>query len=293
MNTIDIKNKLKGCLVLGAIGDAIGGRYEGKYENQSISYEFNWALSDDTQLTLATCEAIYNTDVSAEKIAASFLKWFNARKLTGLGASTLKALKELQVGGHWALVGRSGEYAAGNGAAMRIAPLAFKKNVSRQTLHDVCSITHKNDEAYAGALSVYYSICKALTGEWKGEANLIELILEDLPDMLVKDRLIELMNLKDRSIEEVGKKFKPNGYVVDSVPLVVFAAQKITTCDVKTIFQELIKVGGDTDTICSMTGQIVGSLKGYNTIPTDLIEKYEKLKEKELINELVNNWKIE
>lgn len=39
------------------------------------------------------------------------LTWYNNGKLTDVGASTLK--------------GRSGEYAAGNGAAMRIAPLAF------------------------------------------------------------------------------------------------------------------------------------------------------------------------
>ena len=76
--------------------------------------------------------------------------------MSGLGSSTLKPLRELQVGGHWALVGRSGEYAAGNGAAMRIAPLAFKQQVDRQTLKDICSITHKNDEAYTGALAIYY-----------------------------------------------------------------------------------------------------------------------------------------
>jgi hypothetical protein len=43
---------------------------------------------------------------------------YNKGKLTGLGASTLKALRDLQVGAHWALSGWSGEYAAGNGAAM-------------------------------------------------------------------------------------------------------------------------------------------------------------------------------
>ena len=63
---------------------------------------------------------------------------YNSGRLRGLGSATLKALRELQIGGHWALVGRTGEYAAGNGAAMRIAPLAFKENVNRQTIHDVC-----------------------------------------------------------------------------------------------------------------------------------------------------------
>lgn len=292
MNSASMHNKLKGCLALGAIGDAIGGRYEGSDNNESISYDFDWTISDDTQLTLATCEAVYAIDVSAEKVSASFLKWFNARKLTGLGASTLKALKELQVGGHWALVGRSGEYAAGNGAAMRIAPLAFKEEVSRQTLREVCSITHKNDEAYVGAVAVYEAVRKAHTGMWKGGENLIELIIEDLPDMLVKDRLMELSGMKKLSILEIGQKFKPGAYVVDSVPLALFAAQKAGTMDVKTIFHELIRLGGDTDTICSMTGQIIGSLIGYEQIPGDLLEKYHTLHVKELIDDLVEKWEV-
>lgn len=291
MNTIDVHNRLKGCLALGAIGDAIGGRYEGTYTNENICYDFDWTISDDTQLTLATCEAIYQEDVSAEKIAASFLKWYNARRLTGLGASTLKALKELQVGGHWALVGRSGEYAAGNGAAMRVAPLAFKEGISRQTLREVCSITHKNDEAYVGALAVYEAVQKALTGAWNGEQDLINRIVEDLPDMLVKDRLTELSEMKSLSILEAGQQFKPSAYVVDSVPLAIFAAQKIATLDVKSIFHELIRVGGDTDTICSITGQIIGAFIGYDKIPDDFIEKYNRLYVKGLIDSLVEEWK--
>lgn len=292
MNTTDIHNKLKGCLYLGALGDALGRRYEGRYNNQYVDFNTDGEITDDTQLTLATCEAIYNSTVSAQEIAASLLTWFNARKLSGLGASTLKALKELQAGGHWALVGRSGEYAAGNGAAMRIAPLAFKKELNRQTIRDVCSITHKNDEAYVGALAVYDAIRKALSGEWKGKTDLIKLILENLPDMNVRDRLIELESLKDLSILEVGEKFKPSAYVVDSVPLAIFAAQKIAEMDIKSIFHDLIKVGGDTDTICSISGQIIGAYIGFHGIPVNLAEITNKLCVKEQIDTLVEKWEV-
>jgi len=59
-------------------------------------------------------------------------------------------------GTHWPLSGRSGEYAAGNGAAMRIAPLAFFVDAStrQQLIRDVCIITHKNDEAFVGCLAI-------------------------------------------------------------------------------------------------------------------------------------------
>jgi ADP-ribosylglycohydrolase len=121
---MNLNDRLKGCLIYGAIGDSIGGKYEGEDSNLTIDFDFNWSISDDIQLTLATCEAIFDSGkINPAKVAARFLDWYNRRKLTGLGSSTLKALRELQIGGHWALVGRSGEYAAGNGAAMRIAPL--------------------------------------------------------------------------------------------------------------------------------------------------------------------------
>ncbi len=109
-------DQILGCFVGGAIGDILGGATERKRP----------CLSDDTQLTLATCEAITATGkVEPAAIAEGMLRWFRAGALTGLGSATLKALRDLDAGGHWALCGSRGEMAASNGAAMRIAPLAF------------------------------------------------------------------------------------------------------------------------------------------------------------------------
>ncbi|MCP4137330.1 MAG: hypothetical protein GY754_40560 [bacterium] len=285
------KERLRACLICGAIGDAIGSRYEGTNLSGQIDHNFNWTISDDTQLTLATAEAIYNADnISPEKIAERFVHWFNRGKLTGLGSATLKALRELQLGGHWALVGRTGEYAAGNGAAMRIAPLAFKNNVDKRTIKDTCSITHKNDEAYSGALAIYHAVLFAINGTWTGENNLMDMVINKLPDTRVKDRMIEIMELNVRTISEIGQKCKPSGFVVDSVPVSIFAAQKINHQDFKSIIEELISIGGDTDTTCSMTGNILGALKGPGIIPEDWLEKYNTLGINDLIDKIVQNW---
>src|SRR6185312_6344313 len=167
-----LRDKLTGCLVGGAIGDSVGSFHESKTNVQFIDFEASFGITDDTQLTLATCESIIETkSISPKNISMKFLEWFNGRKLTGLGSSTLKALRDLQVGAHWGLSGRSGEYAAGNGAAMRIAPLAFFLSLSdhRTVIRDVCYITHKNEEAYIGALSVLYAIKANLSAQWSGE----------------------------------------------------------------------------------------------------------------------------
>jgi len=78
---------------------------------------------------------------------------------------------------------------------------------------------------------------------------------------------------------------------VDSVSISLFASQQINHLTVKEIFTELIKVGGDTDTTCSMTGQIAGALIGDNEIPDDWLECYKCLDIEQSINDLVDNWR--
>jgi len=161
--------RFEGCIIGGAIGDAFGSAYENVVEQKDDDtlYLFGkpekvkptWQITDDTQLTLATIEAmIEDAQLKPEILVKHFLKLYKQRKLRGIGASTLKALRELELGAHWSQVGRRGEYAAGNGAAMRIAPLAFNSEFSRQQIRDICFITHHNDEAYVGALCVITAI---------------------------------------------------------------------------------------------------------------------------------------
>src|SRR5262249_49827632 len=144
------------------------------------------------QLTLATCEAIVESgDVSAETIATSFVRWFREGRVTCVGSSTLKALRDLEAGPHWALAGAKGERTAGNGAAMRVAPLAFLLDpfdtTDRVTIRDVCRITHHNDEAYCGALAVLIAIRRAAVKQLGPPDELYRLVGDALADSHVKD----------------------------------------------------------------------------------------------------------
>src|SRR5262245_42251015 len=113
-----IRDRVRGCILGGVIGDAMGGPFERRPGPLRYTEHSNWAVSDDSQLTLATCESIIETHtVSPEHIAARFVQWYRARRITGMGSSTLKSLRDLDAGVHWALAGTKGEMAAGNGAA--------------------------------------------------------------------------------------------------------------------------------------------------------------------------------
>ena len=267
---VNIKDRLKGCLVGGAIGDSVGSYYEGQKEVTFIDFDIANGITDDTQLTIATCESIIETKrVSPEGISKKFLEWFNKRMFTGLGSSTLKALRDLQVGAHWGLSGRSGEYAAGNGAAMRIAPLAFFLNISeeRTLIRDICNITHKNDEAYVGCLSILYALDSMITNQWEYGQNLIELVAPFIPDTLVKDNLLTLQENPSISILDAARLIGCSGHVIESVPISIFAAQKIKESNFEEVLYEIIQCGGDTDTNASLAGQLMGAFLGYSYFP--------------------------
>jgi ADP-ribosylglycohydrolase len=297
---MNISDRFTGCIIGGAIGDAYGSAYENitiEDNSETTYYPFGkpkieipqWRITDDTQLTLATCEAISeNETLDAKLFADKYLEFYKSRKITGIGSSTLKAMQELEVGGHWSLVGRKGEYGAGNGSAMRIAPLAFESNIDRQTIKDICNITHQNDEAYVGSLSIIIAIQSILNGTWTGKENLLQIIIDKIPDTRVRDRLIEINNLNCDLIK-VGK-LGNDGYVVNSVPLAIAYASKVNEIGLSKMYKEIIELGGDTDTNCSIAGQIAGTLIGRQNIPSELIEKLKILTEFDWINETINKF---
>jgi len=291
---MDLTDRIKGCIVGGAIGDAFGSRYEGQ-QNPSIDLcADSLEISDDTQLTLATCEAIIESrgQIDPPAIASAFVRWFSESRITGIGASTYKALTELAVGGHWALVGNKGERAAGNGAAMRIAPLAFCSDAAnpedRRSIRDVSRITHHNEEAYVGALAVVIAVRAAFDGIWNGEEHLLQLVIDSLPDSRVKDRLIEIESVEaGMSVSEIGCRFGNSGYVVDSVPLALLGAQRVPILGFQRMILELIAGGGDTDTIASIAGQIAGTLMGRSALPDEMLAHIAEL---EFIEQTSNNF---
>lgn len=273
----NLVDRARGCIIGGVIGDAMGGPFEGQRGPLRFHEPAAWSISDDSQLTLATCESISACGtVSPEHIAQRFVEWYRARRISGIGASTLKALRDLDAGVHWALAGAKGERAAGNGAAMRIAPLAFQLDPEiaeqRQTIRDVCRITHHNEESYVGALAIVVAI-RSLVFESSAPNQLPACVLRSLPDSRVRDRLLELDQLpRDSIIAEVGSHFGTSGYVVDSVPLALYAASLSDHFPFDVLLQNVIEAGGDTDTIASMTGQIAGAWLGKSAISRKIIE---------------------
>lgn len=271
-----MNEKIKACLLTGALGDAFGSRFE---QMDLPAGEERWQFTDDTQLTLATCEAIMENDrPDPRMIAVAFQRWYSQGQLTGLGASTLKALVELMSGGDWSEVGANDEQAASNGAAMRVAPLAFlldpREEQDNALLRDICRITHHGEEAFVGALAVVYALRFAQNDQQNFMSNLIRL----LPESRVRTRIIDISQAPGMRIRDLGRKFGSSSFVVDSIPLAIFAAQQAPEIGLEKMMKEIVAAGGDANTNCSIAGQIAGLQLGQEAIPqawmTKLKETY-------------------
>lgn len=284
---MDIADRVMGCILGGAIGDAVGAQYEGHERPEVVDWSAGALLTtDDTQLTLATCQAVCERgEVDPATIADVFRRYFLQSRLRGIGASTLKAVSELSVGGHWHCVGAKGDRAAGNGAAMRVAPLAFcldpLTDRGRGILKDVCWITHQNDEAFAGALAIVVATRLAATSTGFNGSGLVSDVAIHLPDTLVRDRLQEFATFSvERSVHDVAAQFGCGGFVAESVPLALLGVERFLRDGFDVMIRELILCGGDTDTIASMAGAIAGVGIGGAALPKTMlaaIDEYEDI----------------
>ena len=267
--------RIRASLLAGALGDAWGSAYEGRPGPIAAPFPERPRLSDDTWLTVATCEAIVRSggQVEPSTIAERFRTWFEAGRLPGLGSSTLKALRDLSAGAHWALAGARGEYAAGAGEAMRIAPLAFLLDPAsvddRVLARDVARITHHSDEAYAGALAVMTAVRVSASAGCVPE-SLISLVSSELPDTRVRDRLSEIGDSAE-SPEAIANRFGASGYVVEAVPLALLVAARERMSGLAAVLERAVSLGGDADTIASIAGEVVGATGA--DVPQGLLER--------------------
>src|SRR5688500_16889530 len=61
-----LRDRARGCIIGGTLGDAMGGPFEGQPGPIRFQQHAEWCISDDSQLTLATCESI----IEAGKVSA-------------------------------------------------------------------------------------------------------------------------------------------------------------------------------------------------------------------------------
>lgn len=284
--TPSIEDRLQSCFLGLAIGDALGMPFEGLPswvvgpvldEVQGFHESSHRGLgagqwTDDTQMTLCLARSLVRRgQAEPEDIAREYLGWFQSGDVRGIGATTRSAMARLEAGAGWHESGTEGKYAAGNGAAMRAAPLGLLYHEDLEGLRKACAldaeITHKNAEAVAGSRAVAFLVARLVAGVVPGK-ELLEETIQFVSGSRVSDNL-------QRSLELLGRGANPpqasealgvGAYVVETVAWSAFCFFHATD-DFPRAVMAAVRGGGDTDTAGAITGAVSGARVGVAGVP--------------------------
>lgn len=260
-----MNKKLKDAIYGLAVGDALGVPFEFKkrltfYCNDMIGNGTHkqpiGTWSDDTSMTLATCDSIKNFgSINCDDIRDRFEKWLFNKQYTPFGEvfdcgfTCSEAIYNKE--------GFNDIMSNGNGSLMRILPLAFIPDISDEQIKDVSAITHAHDISKEGCL-FYVRIAQGLI---KGDD------LSKLIDKIVDENSIYKRLRYINSIQE--DQIKSTGYIVDTLEAAIWCIAN--TKNYKDCVLQAVNLGDDTDTIAAVAGGLAGIIYGYNNIPMEWI----------------------
>jgi ADP-ribosyl-[dinitrogen reductase] hydrolase len=286
------EDQFVGCLVGLAIGDALGMPFEGMsaraiQARHATVTEFlpgdglaAGQYTDDTKMMLCIAESLAeNGCVNPEDVARRFVAWFDSGDLRGIGVTCAEAILHLKRGVPWQESGRRGKWAAGNGTAMRIAPVGLADCLDLELLRQDCwatsVITHNNAEAFAGAAAVAFVVAGLVTGHLS-----LDTLLTETADFIgpgeVGHRLKEAQSLlaQDTLTPEALALLGTGGYVVETAASALYCFLRspddfLSTCSAAVV------AGGDTDTTAAVAGAISGAYNGVGRLPAHLVAEVE------------------
>ena len=295
---------LRGCLVWGAIGDALGRTAEGRSPARLQSQfgpsglrdyvawhawrpgEPRGTFTDDTQLTIATAESLLASggELDPQSLADAFLGIDHIR---GIGRATAHALEALRRGAPWWETGQK-ENSAGNGAAMRAAPVglvhAFKPAPVDLVRDAVLSAvpTHPHPVGVAGAVALAAGAAWCIRARLSGAIRLdVERFVEFVSTCIERmepeptperkpggravrlvERLRELPDLLSwPSTADVFGYTHNGAFALESVPAALYTFLH-SPDDPEQVILTAVNAGYDADTVASMAGNLVGAWCG-------------------------------
>ncbi len=280
-----LKSKFLGCLIGAAIGDGLGAWREGrriaeKEDIASLAERVEeLAYTDDTHMTIGVVESlIQSRGFDGEHMAQTFIKNYGAEPWRGYGPGPPRVFRMIKKGEPWdsaaSKIYRGGSF--GNGSAMRVAPvgLLYSNNPAklREIAYKSSSITHSHELGKEGAALQAYAVALALNTpsdeEIDREAFLLKL-QTFAQTQLYKEKIAntkELLGEQDRArvVAVLGNSIE----ALNSVPTAIYCFLKQPKSYKDSVIYA-ISLGGDTDTIASMAGAILGAYLGIEAIPQE------------------------
>ena len=251
-----------------ALGDALGATVEfmtpreiaAHYQVHDTIRGGGWLrlkpgqVTDDTTMALALGGAILQTGwVDARAAARAFDGWMRARPVD-IGNTVRRGLMGFRTTGIPETV--PSEHDAGNGAAMRVLPVALatlgqSETQVRAACRAQAHVTHNNALSDAATECLALMVQDALHGADKAQ--------------LLQRHVVPLIRQHPEFEFRSAPRSNPSGYVVETLQAVFqafFATQNVRECLI-----DVVNRGGDADTTGAIAGMLAGALYGQDALP--------------------------
>ncbi len=321
--TTELQNRIYGCLLGVAIGDALGmptsfmppqeiktryGRITG-FEAPPPDHIYHAGykpgqVTDDTEQSVYIARSLLaNRQADPQKIADCLLEWFDAvggQDSAAVGPSSMAALLGIRAGKPLEIAGRRGHT---NGAAMRISPVgilhAANSNDLQHIVRDVHLVsmpTHGSTLAISGASALACGITRALQGSTlqevvtaaragavHGEQTGFPVIGPSIPRRIDTAVAIAHNCLDLDSAAQEIYQVIGAGVEMEQSVPAAIGLFLAGKGHVKNTLLAAANMGGDCDTVASMAGALAGAYAGAEHFPSDWIDEVERVNELNLV----------
>ncbi|HSH02430.1 MAG TPA: ADP-ribosylglycohydrolase family protein [Anaerolineae bacterium] len=293
------RDQFIGCLLGGAIGDALGFTTEnltydrirqrlGRVEDYVVKPGWGY-YTDDTQMTILLAETIleaggFDERVFRRKLGRWWVVWprLSGRSTKNAALKSLLGMKE------------TGRHVPGSSGAMRAAPLGLwyyddLEALFRETVA-CCRVTHTHPSAIAGALVATFSVAYLLRAEKINWADYIAFVGEPVgrvdAEMVMALQALPAYFEADEQ-EAVGHLLANSRVmgspILDIVRTAVYAFWHIAHIDTRAEREDgyrnsvlfAVNAGWDTDTMAAIGGNIAGAWYGRAGLPEKWVAELE------------------
>lgn len=266
--SVDVRrDRAIGALLGLAVGDALGAPFE-FHPKLSVPKAYVYRgggpfelapgqWTDDTAMALALATSLRKDPaLDPNDLMDRFVAWWKSGtySCTGtcfdIGATTVDALSRYVQTGE-PIAGRTSPFTAGNGALMRLAPVAIRHWNDRANLERVADlqtrVTHGAEEARAASVAFASLLAHAIEGGSPSE-------------VLTRDEASVFPRWREASRETI----RGSGYVVHAFEASLWCVSRTTSF--ASAVQLAANLGEDADTTAAITGQFAGALYGAQAI---------------------------
>lgn len=285
----DISDRFRGCLLGVAVGDALGMPVEG-YTAEEIESKFGSVrdmmpapeghfhsglaagqFTDDTEETLLLAESMIESyGFSGDRFADKLMDWgslwtLDESRNRGIGFTTRSSVENMLAGQSWK---ESGLDIPSCGAAMRAAPIGLLYHCDLSMVARYAELqsipTHCGAAARAGSVAVAVAVALCLQGFPREIVFKTAVELSRKVDGEFADRLLWAGTLLDLKPFEALKAIGNSPLVRETVPAAFYCFLKF---EPEEALIAAASGGGDTDSIASIAGALLGASLGIGWIP--------------------------